>query len=101
MGAACQKGEFPPAPGAASLAAHSGCLGRLLSCLTSQDPGKAFTGSPHFQENLCFLTPECCPAGGNYGSGLWWAGLWIQTSDPEKILESELTTSPGPWDKGL
>lgn len=26
--------------------------------------------------------------------------LYIQTSDPEKILDCVLTTSPGPWDKG-
>lgn len=26
--------------------------------------------------------------------------LYIQTSDPEKILDRVLTTSPGPWDKG-
>lgn len=28
-------------------------------------------------------------------------GLWIQISDPQKILESELTMSQGPWDKVL
>lgn len=27
--------------------------------------------------------------------------LYIQTSDPEKILDCVLTTSPGPWDKEI